>query len=170
VVNYILSKLEDDGIMLQSWPVYFSPEQAQQEPAPDSTAGPALELVCNGMVRVLNMLSASTRRLLRAPLSSDALHAGRLYHMTSASPQSMTSYGGARSSPKTGSSVYCTEYVILLILLQCRLSNPSCNAVRPRDIKACLLGRAINFVTFDIANGHNGYQSVWSAEHASGVC
>ena len=53
VVNYVLSKLEDDGIMLQSWPVYYSPEQAPHEPAPDPAAGPALELVCNGMVRVL---------------------------------------------------------------------------------------------------------------------
>ena len=52
VVNYVLGKLEDDGVVLQSWPVYHSTKQAPNEPTPDPAAGPALELVCNGMVRL----------------------------------------------------------------------------------------------------------------------
>lgn len=50
VVAYILTKLDEQNIVLSPAPVYWSKELMESEPLPEASSAPFLEVICNGMV------------------------------------------------------------------------------------------------------------------------
>lgn len=52
VVSYIMAKLDEQGILLGTVPIYWSKELTESEPLPENSDAPFLEVICNGMVRL----------------------------------------------------------------------------------------------------------------------
>ena len=64
VVSYIMAKLRDQGIVLETVPVYWRKELMESLPFPEDSTAPFLEVICNGMVRLHCWQSLSPRPCL----------------------------------------------------------------------------------------------------------